>query len=310
MHTDRQFKNEVGNKVSRQVECGTRQRVKVRDCRQNVFVPTNQKATNGSIVLQLYNLIASPIAIVAHTTRNNEGCLVDSSKEKASWVFKGDYVSGHSEEKMIDALYGSTIAKMQSIREKQSTANSLVRDFGVKKQDMYTFNIPCNGNYSGGRFNCHSLLSTVLDPNSNVYYVCNNRLFTPAEDTLIRQLVASYATGEIIWVEVARKLPGRSGKQVRERYENFLTDPQLEVWTEDEDKMLKQRYEEFGAKWEVIAYYFPEKTSSMVKNRYYSVIRNSSNLNNKSQGQPQAQVQDYKYLSDYEDDGQLDYILN
>lgn len=56
------------------------------------------------------------------------------------------------------------------------------------------------------------------------------------------------------WVAISKQLPGRTGKQIRERYLNKL-DPSLKAnpWTEEEDQKILQLYKEIGPKWSTIA---------------------------------------------------------
>lgn len=60
--------------------------------------------------------------------------------------------------------------------------------------------------------------------------------WTEEEDELLRSLVAKY--GPKRWSLIAQNLPGRIGKQCRERWYNHL-DPSVkkEWWTPEEDRM-------------------------------------------------------------------------
>ena len=58
-------------------------------------------------------------------------------------------------------------------------------------------------------------------------------------------------------------VPGRSAKQMRERWRNNL-DPSLKfgAWTEDESELLLQLYEEQGSKWSTIAQSLPGESTA------------------------------------------------
>ncbi len=128
--------------------------------------------------LQLYQLLQINYRPIAFQDRGNNACLMQNGRA-SSTNFIGNGAQ-HSEEKMIDYIYSnallsnSKIAGNNSFQNKQYIANQYVISEGRKTQDMYTYYIPCNGNY-GVNFNCDQLLSTVLTDNSIIYYQKNNR---------------------------------------------------------------------------------------------------------------------------------------
>ena len=70
------------------------------------------------------------------------------------------------------------------------------------------------------------------------------------EDKLVREAVqfqAHNGMGRILWSEIATQLPGRLGKQCRERYFNHL-DPSINKgdWTPPEDRILYEGQRQFG----------------------------------------------------------------
>eukprot|EP00300_Choanocystis_sp_HF-7_P010678 c17084_g1_i1.p1 GENE.c17084_g1_i1~~c17084_g1_i1.p1 ORF type:complete len:236 (+),score=22.11 c17084_g1_i1:53-760(+) len=92
------------------------------------------------------------------------------------------------------------------------------------------------------------------------------------EDKLLRRLVADM--GSRRWSEIARLIPGRKGKQCRERWVNHLTeDMNKSAWTEEEDAILMQKVSELGTKWTTIAKSFEGRSENAIKNRYYASIR-------------------------------------
>ena len=68
----------------------------------------------------------------------------------------------------------------------------------------------------------------------------------------VRRLVHEHGTRA--WTTVAQQLPGRTGKQCRERWHNHLDhDIRKDAWSVDEDRRLIELHVEFGNKWADIA---------------------------------------------------------
>lgn len=64
--------------------------------------------------------------------------------------------------------------------------------------------------------------------------------WTPEEDAVLRRLVAEAGgQGSVRWSIVAASLPGRLGKQCRERWINACAPGiRLDAWTEEEDRIV------------------------------------------------------------------------
>jgi hypothetical protein len=79
------------------------------------------------------------------------------------------------------------------------------------------------------------------------------------------------------WAEIAQRLPGRIGENVRERYVNVL-DPSLKKtpWTEEEDKILFDNQASLGNRWSEIRNFLPGRSENSIKNRYHN--RKNSHL--------------------------------
>lgn len=96
--------------------------------------------------------------------------------------------------------------------------------------------------------------------------------WTGQEDQIIIQFVAQY--GKKSWTKLAEKLPGRIGKQCRERWINHL-DPDMchTPFTPEEDKMIIELHQEYGNSWTKIAACMPKRTCNAIKNRWNSTLQ-------------------------------------
>eukprot|EP00884_Botryococcus_braunii_P016984 jgi/Botrbrau1/396/Bobra.110_2s0050.2 len=92
------------------------------------------------------------------------------------------------------------------------------------------------------------------------------------EDDEIIRLVGVHGARQ--WSRIAAELPGRIGKQCRERWHNHL-DPSIKhsEWTAEEDEILIERHNEFGNSWALLATYLPGRTDNNIKNRWNSTLK-------------------------------------
>lgn len=94
--------------------------------------------------------------------------------------------------------------------------------------------------------------------------------WTADEDELLTNLVKKFGTKK--WALIAELVPGRVGKQCRERYLNHLrTDVKKTAWTEEEDMTLIRAQQELGNRWSAIARLLPGRPENSVKNRWNSL---------------------------------------
>jgi hypothetical protein len=78
--------------------------------------------------------------------------------------------------------------------------------------------------------------------------------WTKEEDAIVFEMVTLHGVGNIKWSVIAAELPGRLGKQARERWYNHL-DPGLNKgpWTEAEDTLIMGMQADMGNRWCEIA---------------------------------------------------------
>ena len=88
------------------------------------------------------------------------------------------------------------------------------------------------------------------------------------EDEIVTGCINS---GMIKWSEIAKRLPGRIGEQVKERWLNVL-DPDLKkgMWTPEEVHILHEKQALYGNQWSKIARVIPGRSENSVKNRWYN----------------------------------------
>ena len=109
-------------------------------------------------------------------------------------------------------------------------------------------------------------------PGFNLDQPLERQKFTIDEDNLIKDLVGKF--GIKAWGKISLQLPGRTARQCRERYVYYLQ-PHLVngPWTEEEEQLLIQKFQQYGSKWAKIATFFESRSDVNLKNHWAAMKR-------------------------------------
>ncbi|KAK8846404.1 hypothetical protein M9Y10_020422 [Tritrichomonas musculus] len=100
--------------------------------------------------------------------------------------------------------------------------------------------------------------------------------FTTRENMIIKKAVKSIGED---WAAIAKKLPGRTPKQIHDRYINYLRDNlRTDPWTTEEDEVLIKMYKIIGPKWSKMISCLPGRSGNDIKNRWHKHIMKRGNL--------------------------------
>jgi hypothetical protein len=94
------------------------------------------------------------------------------------------------------------------------------------------------------------------------------------------------------WCEIADHLPGRTPRQCRDRWLNYLCPSNsFAPWTPDEDRIIIQKVSTLGNKWAEIAKFLPGRSDNGVKNRWYASLRANTGTNGAGKRAPRTSVE-------------------
>jgi hypothetical protein len=100
----------------------------------------------------------------------------------------------------------------------------------------------------------------------------SGRKFTAEEDAAIMSARESDLPEDRSLI--ANRLPGRTAKQCRRHWENFLS-PEInsEPWTPEEDLLLLEKINEMGRKWTAMKHFFNGRSAVALEKRWHGCLQ-------------------------------------
>jgi hypothetical protein len=105
--------------------------------------------------------------------------------------------------------------------------------------------------------------------------------FSASEDEALVSAVSRW--GACNWQHIAQQIPGRTARQCRDRFANYLA-PSLtqDPWAWAEDRIILDRFNQIGPHWSQIAHFLPGRSANAIKNRWYTYLHNNVELRAKA----------------------------
>lgn len=90
--------------------------------------------------------------------------------------------------------------------------------------------------------------------------------FSVVEDARLRKIAKEYGANQ--WEFIAQMMPGRTARQCRDRYQNYLN-PKFtsNEWAIDEDELLMEKLFKLGPNISKISPFFPHRSKNSISNR-------------------------------------------
>lgn len=173
--------------------------------------------------------------------------------------------------------------QLASIPKNQSESDGIIASWSTEDTELLTRlveafqNSAPRWNEISTNFANHSAIDCLAKWQSitNPPVIKGKGSWTPEEDQILIQKREELGRK---WCQIAKFLPGRQGKQCRERFVNHLN-PHLKKgeWTDDEEAVLIAYHKKFGNRWASIAKQLEGRSDNDVKNHFYSTIKRKFN---------------------------------
>lgn len=127
---------------------------------------------------------------------------------------------------------------------------------------------------------------------------CQRKKFTREEDEHLKRLVEKMGCKK--WENIAKHMPGRTGRQCRDRYQNYLIPGFFSgQWSQMEDELLLQKYKDMGSQWSKMTKYFNNRNANSLKNRWNYYV--SKHINDLSDPKIRKAIKDEEVNEFYND---------
>ncbi|OHS97552.1 Myb-like DNA-binding domain containing protein [Tritrichomonas foetus] len=148
--------------------------------------------------------------------------------------------------------------------------------------------------------NLDSETTNIDDEHLSKVCACRRRVFSTEEDKILADLVQSQQCTN--WFEIAQKMPGRTARQCRDRWINYLSPTNsFAPWSQEEDELIIEKVNELGTSWSSISKFVEGRSDNTLKNRWYSGLKKNcfidengkyvlKNSKNEGKGIPRAKI--------------------